>query len=415
MKSHVSSIVLLSVLLLNGCQQQPIPEQAVWDGIAEIADGKHLPFRMNLTLSGSAPSGYFLVGDEKTPIPEILRRGDSLTLAFSEYGAEMRGKWSDGQWSGNYLRFRSDTTSFAFSAKPVGPPLTTTPSSDQPAIPLVGTYRVFFQRESGTDSATTAHFWLKSDSVYGTFIAPDGDYGLLVGKQTGSKVELSRFTGWQVLMLELSQQLEQWSGKYYVRKETPRTFTLENRPSLPKEPLGEKRTAMKNPNAPFTFAGLQISGDTLTSHDVRFKGKALIVDIMGTWCHNCMDEAPLLQQLYSEFQKDGLEIVGLSFEIKEDFELAKKNLTLYRDRFGITFPLLYCGTTDDPNVDARLNSQLKDFFAYPTALFIDRNGRVQSIHVGFKGPGTGEEYQRQVQEFYEVVRKLVGKKDKPAD
>jgi hypothetical protein len=38
---------------------------------------------------------------------------------------------------------------------------------------------------------------------------------------------------------------------------------------------------------------------------------------------------------------------------------------------------------------------------------VDKNSIVKKIHVGFNGPGTGEEYQRQVQQYYETVKQLV--------
>jgi len=51
---------------------------------------------------------------------------------------------------------------------------------------------------------------------------------------------------------------------------------------------------------------------------------------------------------------------------------------------------LFCGSTGDANVELRLRSQLNDFYAYPTTIFVDKNGVVKKIHVGFNGPGTGE-------------------------
>ena len=164
---------------------------------------------------------------------------------------------------------------------------------------------------------------------------------------------------------------------------------------------------MKDPNNVFAFTGLSLSGETVRHTDDRFKGKALIVDIMGTWCHNCLDEAPVLQQLVEQYGKDGLEIVGLSFELTDDSSLGRKNLQLYKDRFGLTFTLLFCGSLDDENVKAQLHSQLNNFFAYPTAIFIDRNHKVQAIHSGFKGPGTGDEFQAQIREFHDLTAKLV--------
>jgi hypothetical protein len=120
-----------------------------------------------------------------------------------------------------------------------------------------------------------------------------------------------------------------------------------------------------------------------------------------------MDEAPLLQQLYSDFGKEGLEVIGLAFEIGDNPAAAKKNLDLFQKRYGITYTVLFCGSTKDSNVDTKLRSQLNNFYAYPTSLFIDRKGIVKEIHVGFHGPGTGEEYQKQIQQYYATVKRFV--------
>jgi hypothetical protein len=87
--------------------------------------------------------------------------------------------------------------------------------------------------------------------------------------------------------------------------------------------------------------------------------------------------------------------------------VAKKNLALFQKRFGITYTMLFCGSTNDANVDLKLRSQLNDFYAYPTTIFIDKNGVVKEIHVGFHGPGTGDEYQHQIQQYYTVVKQLL--------
>jgi thiol-disulfide isomerase/thioredoxin len=128
---------------------------------------------------------------------------------------------------------------------------------------------------------------------------------------------------------------------------------------------------------------------------------------MGTWCHNCLDATPLLQQLYSEFHKDGLEVVGLAFEITDNREMAKKNLSLFQKRYGITYKLLFCGSTKNADKGSDILKQIDDFYGYPTTIFIDRKGRVKEIHVGFNGPATGEEYKTQVQNYYRVVSEIL--------
>lgn len=373
----------------------------------ELPGGITVPLRMSLDLSASKPTGYFLVGDEKTVIPEVSKNGDSVVLAFSEYGAEIRATWDGAKLKGNYLRIRSTgTKSFKFAAAPGD--ATSSGVPDSLTQPPAGNFQVVFQGDEQADKTTVAKFWAKDGSLLGTFIAPDGDYGLLVGTPAKGHVQLSRFTGWQATALVLESNNGMWYGKFHAASnEKPIAFTLQPKADLSVELPASRRTSMKNADAELAFSGISLDGQTVRNTDDRFKGKALIVDFMGTWCHNCLDEAPILDRLQKEFGKDGLEIVGLSFEISDDPALAKKNLQLFRDRFGLSYTLLFCGSLDDENVKKQIHSQLEHFFAFPTAIFIDKNHKVRSIHSGFNGPGTGEEYQSQIKEFQQLAAELV--------
>src|SRR5262245_28391524 len=117
-------LLLFLLLVLTGCQRRTsMPERGNWRGTVQLEEGIVLPFRMSLDLSGPKPSGHFLVDEERTPIPEISRDGDSLVFVISEYSAEVRANWDGSQLTGNYLRIRSDgTKSLRFKASPEIPP-----------------------------------------------------------------------------------------------------------------------------------------------------------------------------------------------------------------------------------------------------------------------------------------------------
>ncbi|MEK6649527.1 MAG: TlpA disulfide reductase family protein, partial [Bacteroidota bacterium] len=158
--------------------------------------------------------------------------------------------------------------------------------------------------------------------------------------------------------------------------------------------------------APFRFSGVTPEGEILTESSPRFKGKALIVDIMGTWCHNCLDAAPVLQRIAREFGSQGLEVVALSFELGDDTTAGRRNLALFRKRYGITYTLLFCGSTDARFTQPALHDQLNNFYAYPTTLFLDRRGRISAIHAGFRGPGSGQGHQNEVSLLYRKAEEL---------
>ncbi|MCX6120221.1 MAG: TlpA disulfide reductase family protein [Ignavibacteriales bacterium] len=399
-------LFIACVFISLGCQHH-IPKQERWVGALTIGENKQIPFQFYLDLNSTAPAGYFINGTEQTSIPEILLHDDSLSFIFSEYGAAMRGIWNGKKWRGKFFRYRADTSWNEFVSTPKGSTKENNKSAISTGHPLAGKYQAYISGSNGIDSTSIANFWMKNDSIFGTLIAPDGDYGLLAGTQVGPKATLTRFTGWQAFIMELERQGTQWNGSLYARSGKPMEFTLVPQSILTLELKPEYITTMKNPKVPFTFYGTTSTGTVISSEDYSLRNKALVIDIMGTWCHNCMDAAPLLQQIYSEFGKDGLEVIGLAFEISDNPAVAKKNLALFQTRFGLTYPVLFCGSTNNANVQQKLHSQLNNFNGYPTTIFVDKKGIVKKIHVGFNGPGTGDEYQRQIQQYYETVKQLV--------
>src|SRR5262249_48766161 len=142
---------------------------------------------------------------------------DSITLGFSEYSAEVRASWDGKQLSGNYLRIRSDgTKTLKFTASPEANAATSLVSTSSPSQPPLGSYQVLFQRDNRIDDTTVAKLWNKDGVLYGTFIAPDGDYGLLVGRPAGKGFQLSRFTGWQSIAIVLENEGNTWTGKFHA-------------------------------------------------------------------------------------------------------------------------------------------------------------------------------------------------------
>src|SRR5262245_66307106 len=119
---------LLILMTLAACtNRSPMPARAMWNGSVELPGGIFVPLRMSLDFSGEKPVGFFLVGDEKTAIPEIARNENSVMLGFSEYRAEVQLVWNGRQLIGNYRRFRKEgTKSLTVYASPVYPKSTIT-------------------------------------------------------------------------------------------------------------------------------------------------------------------------------------------------------------------------------------------------------------------------------------------------
>ena len=156
----------------------------------------------------------------------------------------------------------------------------------------------------------------------------------------------------------------------------------------------------------FGFEFPDLDGKSLSLKDPRFDHKVVLVNIFGSWCPNCNDKAPLLVDWYRRFRNRGLEIVGLAYEFTGDRERDARQVRLYAARHGIEFPLLLAGVSDKTKAGETL-PDLSSVIAYPTSVFIGRNGKVRKIHTGFAGPGTGEHHQKLIAEFETLLEELL--------
>ena len=169
-----------------------------------------------------------------------------------------------------------------------------------------------------------------------------------------------------------------------------------------------QHTKLKDPSQPLVFSARDLSGKVVSNTDAEFKGKVVIVSIGGSWCLNCHDEAPFLEELYQKYHGRGLDVVELSFE--EDDQLTDpQRLRAFIQRYGITYPVLVAGTPD------QLNEKLPEvdgLNCWPTTFFIGRDGLVKAIHAGYSGPATGSGNNDLRHDVNELVKKLLSENER---
>ncbi|HVU85232.1 MAG TPA: TlpA disulfide reductase family protein, partial [Puia sp.] len=142
--------------------------------------------------------------------------------------------------------------------------------------------------------------------------------------------------------------------------------------------------------------------------DSRFRDKVLIIQIMGSWCPNCMDETRFLSDYYKANHRRGVEIIALAYERATDFGESRKALQSFRKRLGVTYPILVTGVAvSDTLKTEKTLPQITRIAGFPTTLFIDKKGSVRKISTGFNGPGTGDHYEIFQKEFNELVDGLL--------
>ncbi|MBA4055375.1 MAG: alkyl hydroperoxide reductase, partial [Marivirga sp.] len=167
-----------------------------------------------------------------------------------------------------------------------------------------------------------------------------------------------------------------------------------------------KLTYLKEGFDRITFSFPDVTGKKVNPTDEKYKNKVVILQLFGTWCPNCMDETKFLVPWYKENNHRGVEIIGLAYERKDDFTYASERVKKMADKFNVTYDFVIAGTNDKEKASETL-PMLNKVIAFPTTIFIGKDGKVKKIHTGFSGPGTGPYYEQFIEHFNETVNELL--------
>ena len=127
------------------------------------------------------------------------------------------------------------------------------------------------------------------------------------------------------------------------------------------------------------FALKSSTGENLRLSE--FRGDVVMINFWATWCGPCRQEMPLLDELYSRYQRVGFSLLGVN--IDDDSGRAMDMI----EELGVNFPVLF---------DARKEvSKLYEVEAMPVTVIVDRTGTVRYIHHGYK-PGYENKYLDQI-------------------
>ena len=148
-----------------------------------------------------------------------------------------------------------------------------------------------------------------------------------------------------------------------------------------------------------------LKGEQISLSDKRYQNKAIILQVFGSWCPNCIDELNFLIPWYQTKPKD-IEVIGLSFERTSSEQESRKLLKKVISKREVPYEMLLVGKTAEETPTNKL-PWLKNFSSYPTTIFLDKKHQVYKVHSGFTGPGTGIYFDQFKEEFYEIVNHLI--------
>ena len=176
-------------------------------------------------------------------------------------------------------------------------------------------------------------------------------------------------------------------------------------------PSQEAPTRLREGESKLNFSFNDLDGKPISINDERYRNKVVIIQIMGSWCPNCLDETKFLSDYYNKNKNRGVEVIGLAYEYSTDLERSTKSLQKFKHLFNVQYPMLITGAiaSDDSKTEKTL-PQLTPIRSFPTTIFIGKKGTVREIKGTFYGPGTGKYFEAYKKEFCTIVDGLLNEK-----
>ena len=399
----INSIVILFVLgLITSCQPGiKSMNEGLWRG-AFILPGNEIPFVFEVKGQRADSTTVFLInGSDRFELKNITYSNDSVSIPIDLYSSVLKGKFTESTFEGQLVKVNTGKPVAGVPFKAVYGGLPRFPkSSEAPSVSLTGTWDIIIDNEK-----TVGLFDQKESLLTGSILTTTGDYRFLEGVVDGKKFALSAFGGSTPYLLKgVFTNDSTFTGEFITPRHTSKIEGKRNDKAALPNPYTASYLKEGFSSIKFTFPNLDRKQVSLS--DSIYQGKVVIVTILGSWCPNCLDENAFLSGWYKLNHKRGVEIIGLGFERKNDFESAKKSLLNLKKRLDIQYEILFAGQSSIESASKALPA-LNGILAFPTTIFIDKKGNVRRVHTGFNGPATGKFYEEFKTEFNGLIDSLV--------
>ena len=398
-----NNIYFLFLVLLISCQnKKPIKKLDLgsYRAILTVQDQQELPFIFKV-INDSLINIYN--AKEVIVVDEIAYQNDSVIIQTPVFEGYIKAKINKNSLSGSFIKESYDRSVKFEAIKSY----IRFPQKQNATKNVTGTWETIFSKGLEGEYLAKGIFNQEGNKVTGTFRTTTGDYRYLEGIVENDSLKLSTFDGAHAFLFNAKISDSTLNGNFYsgLHWKEPFIAKLNNSYELPS---AEHLTFLKKGYHKFDFSFPDSNEKNISLSDKRFKNKVTIVQIMGTWCPNCLDESKFLTRYYDKHKKEGLEVIALAFEVAKTKKLAFKAINRLQHRIGIKYPILLAqiGSEDKKLAHEKL-PMLNHIISFPTTLFIDKKGQVRKIYTGFNGPATGQKYEEFENEFDSFVTQLL--------
>ena len=394
--------LLVLLFAITSCSEDYSLPSGSYIGALHTSDNQEIPFNMYLLNDGSI---QIYNHKEIVDMEKIIYEKDSFIIKSPVFEGYIKAKRSkegiNGYFTNNSLdrkiKFTANNGAERFKIK-----------NYKTVYNFSGKWKVIFNPGEVEEYNAIGIFDQNDSKISGTFRTTTGDYGFMEGVSEGNSVMMSTFNGARSYLFKGNLENDSITGYFYRG----------NYDKIPFKAFRDEEFSLPNPNSltvmndsasnRFKFSFKDIRGVLVSDYDSIFDNKVVVIQIMGTWCPNCLDETIFISDFIKKNNYKDLRFVSLAFEYAKTKQKAIENINKLEKRFDIKYPILLAqyGTSNKVEAQKKLPS-LNQVISYPTLIFIDRNKNVRRIHTGFNGPATGKKYQKFKNEFKDLVIKLI--------
>jgi len=397
------SLLIFSVLFLFSCQKNTHKtlQKGTYRAVLKVQDNQELPFIFEVKNDSLL---HIFNADEIISVDEITYQNDSVKIQTPFFEGYIIAKIEDNRLKGSFIKpsldsivpFEAAKGSVRFS------------STNAATTNITGNWETIFSKNYEHEKyIAKGIFNQKGKHVSGTFRTTTGDYRYLEGIVTGDSLRISTFDGAHAFLFTAKITDSTMNGFFYSGNHWKEPFTakLNNEYELPNE---ENLTFIRKGYENFDFSFPDTRGRIVSLSDPEFQNKTIIIQIMGTWCPNCLDESKFLVNYLKENPDKEIKVIALAFEVAKTREVAFQRIKRLKERLGIRYPILLAqyGNLADKKLAQQKLPMLNNLISYPTTLFLDKKGSIRKINTGFNGPATGKKYKVFKNEFENFMNVL---------
>ncbi len=403
--AYFSLLILFLTIFSCSTDKKNLPKTGIWVAELDVMNKQVLPFNFKILKSEKDVYSIEIYNAEEVIlVDEIFIHGDSIKIKAPVFEGYIAARFTENSMKGRFVKENQGRT-VPFSAYYGSEERFRGAKASK--VNLDGIWEVDFDYKSEDTYKGKGIFSQKDDVVTGTFRTPVGDYRYLEGVVDGDSLKITSFDGAHAFLFAAKATDSTLNGVFYSDNVYAAPFIANKNPEY-KLANSDSLTYLKKGFDKVEFSFPDETGKIVSLSDEQFKDMVVLVQIMGTWCPNCLDETKFYVDYLKQNPDSDIKIIGLAFEYAKTQEKAVESIQRLRDRIGADYPILIAQLgTDNKKLANEKLPMLNQVLSYPTTIYIDKKGAVRKIHTGFNGPATGAKYKTFKNEFDVFVKGLL--------